>query len=174
MTENGKNPPRVEFASGLAWVILGGAITYGSWVMDRLEKLHINPYTAPGLVPGILGAFIVLFGLIMAFRALRDGAFAVGAVPLAAMAPSRDTMRRTGISLALCLGFGLGLIGRGPPFWLGAVLFLVLHIYLFDRLDNPVAPHGEGRRLAKAVAVAVGVAAVVTLIFQEFFLVRLP
>ncbi len=169
-----KNPPRVEFVSGLAWIALGGAIVYGSWTMDRLEKLHINPYTAPGLVPGILGAFIALFGLIMAIRAWRDGAFAAGAVPLAAMAPSRDMVRRTSLSLALCLGFGLGLIGRGPPFWLGAGLFLFLHIYLFDRLDEPVAPRGEMSRIVKALAVAVAVSAVVTLIFQEFFLVRLP
>lgn len=174
MTENGKNPPRVEFVWGLAWIVLGVAIVYGSWVMDRLEKLHINPYTAPGLVPGILGGFIALFGLIMAVRALRDGAFTAGAVKLAAIAPSRDTVRRTGLSLALCLGFGLGLIGRGPPFWFGAALFLFLHIYLFDRMDSPVAPNGEARRIGKAVAVAIVVSALVTLIFQEFFLVRLP
>ena len=46
---HGQQPsPRADLVSGLGWIALGGAIVYGSWTMDRLENLNINPYTAPG------------------------------------------------------------------------------------------------------------------------------
>ena len=37
--------------------------------MDRLESLNINPWSAPGLMPGVLGGLMALFGLALAFRA---------------------------------------------------------------------------------------------------------
>ena len=30
--------------------------------MDRLEQQHINPYTVPGLLPGLLGIAMILLG----------------------------------------------------------------------------------------------------------------
>ena len=44
------------------WIVFGSAVVYGSWTMDRLESLGIPPSTAPGLVPGLLGIGIVIFG----------------------------------------------------------------------------------------------------------------
>ena len=89
----------------------------GSWRMDRLEHMHINPYTAPGLVPGMLGAFIALFGLVMAIRAVRAGALHGGA----AQRRRADLQRpRRDCRAALCLAFAAGLVGHGPPFWLAA------------------------------------------------------
>ena len=77
------------------------------------------------------------------------------------------------LSLALCLGFALGLVGRGPPFWAAAAIFLFLHVFLFE--------FGERRKqrrlwrgLLVALAVSAGASFVITMIFQEFFLVRLP
>jgi hypothetical protein len=161
-------PPRVELFSGLGWITLGAAIVYGSWTMDRLENLNINPYTAPGLVPGVLGAVIAVCGSLMAGRAIRAGV-------RHAIDPVREPIFnwRVALSLALCLGFGLGLVGRGPPFWAATALFLFLHIFLFE-----FAERRAERRLWHIVIVALGVSAVaslvITLIFQELFLVRLP
>ena len=62
---------------GLIWIVFGAAVIYGSWVMDRLESLGIPPSTAPGVVPGMLGAFIIVFGLCSAAaRAVSTPAFA--------------------------------------------------------------------------------------------------
>jgi hypothetical protein len=99
--------PRVEFFSGLGWIALGSAIVYGSWTMDRLENLNINPYTAPGLVPGVLGAVIALCGSIMAVRAGTFGS------DHAAATHTSIFNWRVALSIALCLGFALGWLVAG-------------------------------------------------------------
>ena len=53
---------------GLIWIVFGAAVIYGSWMMDRLKSLGIPPSTAPGVVPGLLGAFIIVFGLVLVLR----------------------------------------------------------------------------------------------------------
>lgn len=165
---------RADFVAGLCWIALGGAIGYGAWAMDRLENLKINPLTAPGLVPGILGAAIALCGLVMTVRAVRAGALRAR-VPDAA-AESIFTLR-IALSMAMCLGFALGLVGRGLAFWLAAGVFLFLHIFLFEFRERG-GERRSGRQLARgalvALAVGAGASFVITMTFQEFFLVRLP
>jgi len=156
---------RYDLPSGLGWIAVGAAIVYGSWTMDRLEYLHINPYTAPGLVPGVLGAMIVLCGALMALRALRAGVAHGPRPPI--------VTGRVALSLALCLCFALGLVGRGPPFWAAAALFLFLHIFLFEFVER--RDQGTlGRGLLVALSVSAGATFLTTMIFQELFLVRLP
>jgi hypothetical protein len=76
-------------------------------------------------------------------------------------------------SAALCIVFAAGLVGHGPPFWLGAALFLFAHIVIFEYPERRA--RGEIKKgLLTAAAVAVGASFVVTMIFQELFLVRLP
>ena len=67
-------PPRTDLYAAVAWIVFGAAVAIGAWNMDRLEHRHINPYEIPGLVPGVLGAVIVLLGVVLALRSLRRGA----------------------------------------------------------------------------------------------------
>ena len=65
---------RADLLAGLFFIILGLAIFYGAWTMDRLEVRRIQPLTAPGLVPGLLSAALTLCGFVLAFRSLRTPA----------------------------------------------------------------------------------------------------
>lgn len=166
------NPsPRVELVSGLGWAAFGGAVVYASWTMDRLATLNINPLTAPGIVPGVLGAVIALCGVILAARAIGMGALAAGGRADEISEPLMNW--RAALSAALCLALGLGVVGRGIPFWIAATAFVFLHILLFE-----LAEHKQQRKLGRtilfALAIGAGTGAVVTLLFQELFLVRLP
>jgi hypothetical protein len=167
--EEQQTPPRTDLISAVFWMLFGGVIVVGSLRMDRLEYMSINPYTAPGLVPGILGAFIALFGLIMGIRAI--GAGALHGAPQPAGEPIFNG--RVALSAALCIAFAAGLVGHGPPFWLAAGIFVFLHIFLFQfperRERNEVA-----KGALVALAIAIGASFVITMIFQELFLVRLP
>jgi hypothetical protein len=167
--EEQQTPPRIDLYSAAFWVLFGGAIVVGSWRMDRLEYMHINPYTAPGLVPGILGAFLVLFGVIMAVRAVRAGAL----MPGGATGGEPIFNGRVALSAALCIAFAAGLVGHGPPFWLAAGIFIFVHIFLFQYPERR-ASGALARGTLVAFAVAVGASFVITMIFQELFLVRLP
>src|SRR6266480_3508181 len=62
---------RSDFLSALGWMGLGVAILIGSVTMDRLEKQGINPYTIPGLLPGLLGIAMTILGALLAGRSWR-------------------------------------------------------------------------------------------------------
>ena len=148
------NSGRVQ---GLFWTVVGAAILYGAWTMDRLANLGVQAYSAPGLLPGVLGLFIALLGLAM----LARGAKAAG--------EERVEWRRIWLPLALCLGFAGGLVGRGVPFWLAAWLFVAVMIFTLEYRTQ--ALH---RLVVTAIAVGGAASLLISLVFQELFLIRLP
>jgi hypothetical protein len=165
--------PRADLAWSLLWMAVGAAIFYGGFTMERLERQHINPYTAPGLVPALLGIGIAILGAILLVRSVRRGGLTDGA-----MATGTASMQRLLVSLALCLLYAAGLVGRTllgvhVPFWLATALFVFATILVFEWPDRK-ARGRLGRGIAVAAACAIGTAAGVTFVFQEVFLVRLP
>ncbi|MBT2299695.1 tripartite tricarboxylate transporter TctB family protein [Variovorax paradoxus] len=167
-----KISPRADLWQSLGWIALGIATTIGALRMDRLERQDINPYTVPGLLPGLLGAAIVFFGLLMLYRSWRRLAKAPH-VPHARTEEDRAEMRRMWTVLALCIGFAGGLVGHGLPFWLAAAVFVTVTISLLQFAER-AAKKQRLRGLAFALAVGLGAGVIITLVFQEFFLVRLP
>ena len=166
---------------GLIWAVLGLAVVYGSWTMDRLESLGIPPATAPGVVPGLLGLGIIAFGLILIVRrepAAPDAAVIVPPEADAATAlpvPPSDALhwRRVLLSWLLCMTYGALLLGSGLHYWVVTAAFLFLHILLLDETERvPASP--TARRLLTAAIIAPVVATVVMLTFERIFLVRLP
>ncbi len=163
-----KPSPFADLLAGIACLAVSIGIIVGAWQMDRLERLQATIYTAPGLVPGILGAALALMSLLLIGRALRAG---VGAGPRQWL--SLLAHWRLGVALALCLGFAIGLVGRGLPFWVSAALFVAAFVLVFQLEERRQA----GTLLRGAVFAAVyglitGLA--VHHLFQDVFLVRLP
>ena len=162
---------RVEFFSGLGWIALGSAIVYGSWTMDRLENLNINPYTAPGLVPGVLGAVIALCAAgIMAVPAPPPVSLVATAPPLRAHRFSicawRFRSRFAWVSL-----WGWSVAGRhsGP---LRPSSFFSMSSC--SSSASACAQRSLWRGILVALGVSAGASFAITMVFQEFFLVRLP
>src|ERR1700738_1897177 len=111
---------RSDFLSALGWMGLAIAILIGSVTMHRLEKQDINPYTIPGLLPGLLGIAMTILGALLAARSWRPHLLAS-----ANRAPvDRAEQKRLLLVLGLCLAFGVGLVGHGLPFWLAGALFV--------------------------------------------------
>jgi len=61
---------RADLVAAALWISFGAAVATGAWRMDRLERLNINPYEAPGLVPGLLG--VLTFAFVTVFVGLLD------------------------------------------------------------------------------------------------------
>ncbi len=167
-----KTSPRADLWQSIGWIVLGIATTVISLRMDRLEKQDINPYTVPGLLPGFLGLAIVFFGLLMLYRSWRRNALAAQPVRVATDA-DRHENRRMWTILALCIGFAGGLVGHGPPFWVAAAIFITITITILQFAQRTAANQvARGVLVALATGVIAGIT--ITLVFQEFFLVRLP
>ncbi|MEQ1807890.1 MAG: hypothetical protein ABL900_21115, partial [Burkholderiaceae bacterium] len=75
---------RAELLNAAVWAVAGGAIVVASWRMNRLDKLSINPWSAPGLTPGVVGGLMVAFALALAWQAWRADAGPAGNPPAGA------------------------------------------------------------------------------------------
>jgi hypothetical protein len=163
---------RSDFLSAIGWMGLGIAILIGSVTMDRLEKQGINPYTIPGLLPGLLGIAMTILGALLAARSWRPHLLASTANGAPA---GRAQRKRLLLVLGLCLTFGVVLVGHGLPFWLAAAIFVsaaILSLQYQQRKSSGQKP--SARMVVTAVAIGLGAGIIITIVFQEIFLVRLP
>jgi hypothetical protein len=165
--------PRGDFLSAIGWMTLGIAILIGSVMMDRLADQDINPYTIPGLLPGLLGIAMIILGGLLAIRSWRAHPF--GPAEVTDAATSRAGRKRLALVLGLCLVFGVGLVGHGLPFWLTVLIFVTASILSLQYLQRTAIESPIGlRQFAGATAIGLGAGIAITIIFQDFFLVHLP
>jgi len=165
--------PRSDFWHGLGWILFGAAVLVGSLTMDRLESQNINPYTVPGLLPGLLGIAMILLGGVLALRSWQRGAFAQPRAPFTAH--QREVRKRVWMVIALCCVYSVALIGHGLPFWLASSIFITGSILILQRMNRDL----EERRLTpkwwgKALVIGVLASVITQAAFQDLFLVRLP
>ena len=156
-----------ELYFSVGWVVFGAAVLAGSWQMDRLENLHINPWSAPGLMPGVLGALMMVFGAALGLRTLGRSAPQVESDAASGW--------RVSLAVLLCFGYAAGLLGRGLPFWLTSAGFMFAAILAFRWLDRDAESNPSLARVAlSSAAIALVSAAIIGLLFEQVFLVRLP
>jgi hypothetical protein len=167
--ENEKPSPFADLISGSVWVALAAGIMILSWKMDRLTHLQASIYTAPGIVPGLLGLALAIMGLLLILRSVRAGGIGKAQLP-------RFGFRahwRILTALVLCLTFALGLVGSGLPFWLAAAIFIAIFVFVFQFEDRK-----ESGTLARGAAFASVFGLIcggsIYYVFQDLFLVRLP
>ena len=163
---------RADFLTALCLVALGLGTVAESWNMPRLEEMNINPYTVPGLVPGIIGVVLTVLGSVLLVRSAHAGGYRLRDYASLRGLLQAQGSRRAVLALVLTVGYAAGLIGR-TPFWLATFLFVLIFIVSFEWRV------GRTRRqtliaLALATVVAVLTSALVTVVFQYVFLVRLP
>jgi len=161
-----------DLRGALGWVVFGLAVLVLSIRMDRLEAQHINPYTIPGLLPGLLGIVMLGLGVLLGIRSWRRGGRFVAGPQIAS---SGVAVRRLALVIGLIVLYTVVLLGRGLPFWLGATIYVTASIVMLQAPQRAA----EGRRLSAreaVVALAIGLASgwIITWVFQDAFLVRLP
>ncbi len=169
-----KPTARSEMTEGLGWMAFGVVILIGSITMDRLEAQDINPYTVPGLLPGLLGIAMIGLGFLVFIRKWSRSlnlAETTAAVPY----DKRRARNRMLLVLGLCTAFCAGLLGKGLPFWLTGGTFVTVCILV---LENVRKDRGEQRFSPKKIGVAAVIGYLagvgITLVFEQIFMVRLP
>ncbi len=151
---------RSDLWGGAVWIAVGVAIVFESLRMERFESMGATVYTYPGFVPGLIGAFLALLGLLLMARGWRARSVAADSGPMLPV--------RVAIALVLSLVFCLVLLSRAH-FVLATALFVATFTFLFA---DPAQP--RVRRLSVAGISGAITALVVFYVFQEIFLVRLP
>lgn len=170
-TDHKIQPPGSDLWQAIAWVCLGVATLVGAWRMDRLEGQGINPYTVPGLLPALLGVSIVMLGFLLLYRSLqRKKDLLAGEGPTLEVPPTASA--RTWTVLGLCLSFAVFLVGRRLPFWAASAIFITVAIYVLTPRTDPSM--SLQKLLLKALVIGVVAGILISVVFQELFLVRLP
>ncbi|MDA3811315.1 MAG: tripartite tricarboxylate transporter TctB family protein [Spirochaetaceae bacterium] len=144
-----------------------------SFNMPRLEEKDINPYTAPGVVPAVLGIIITIMALALFIRTIAKKDFLPHFSKASLRANFTDPANgRLIITTILCLLYALVLIGR-LPYIISTFLFIMAFILLFelkfDRSDELVK-----KIIIKATIQSVIITAAVASSFKYLFLVDLP
>ncbi|MDB5957813.1 tripartite tricarboxylate transporter TctB family protein [Ramlibacter sp.] len=180
-------PPRSDLKDAIGWMALGIAVLVASLRMDRLESQGVNPYTVPGLLPGLLGLAMIVLGSVLALRSWRRGALTEA---LASPGPQqREEHKRIAVVISLVLGYGLVLVGHssllvhllapgsllGLPYWLASTIFVTTSILVLHRLSpDPADRRFTPGAVLKALVIGLAASLAVQIVFQELFLVRLP
>jgi hypothetical protein len=157
---------KADFVTGMIFVALGVATVIESLRMPAFVELHAEPYTAPGIVPGLLGAALALLGALLSTRA-------VAALPRAQDGEGVDhAWPQIGAAFALCVGYAGVLVSR-VPFELATFLFILAFILTFELWDERLRPRWR-RQTTIAVAIAASISFGISYVFREIFLIRLP
>lgn len=165
--------PRSDFWQGVGWVVFGLAVVVLSLTMDRLESQNINPYTIPGLLPGMLGIAMMFVGAVVAVRSMKRGAFDHPREPFTPH--QREVRKRVWSVVALVTFYSVVLVGHGLPFWLASAIFVTGSILILQRMNrDPGERKLTPRAWIKAVVIGVLAAVITQVVFQDVFLVRLP
>ena len=167
MTE--KSLVKADFYTAVVLMSFGIAVTALALKMPVPPR---NPYSAPGLLPGILGVIITCLSLIMFIRSIIKSKGKVG-VPGASFKTFLNDIvtRRMIIAIILCISY---------VFLLGKVLFpLLTFLYnfcfiIFFEYDRNMPLKAHSKKFAIAAVVALCTSLLVTVVFQYLFLIRLP
>ena len=156
----------------MVWTALGCVITVLSWQMDRITQQGATLHTAPGLWPGIVGVSLTVLGGFLVLRSWRR-AQRSGWDTAKADDTSYASTQSFALAATMFFVYALLLVGRGLPFWLGTALFVTAFVFLFQRTQRKAAGTMV-RGIIVALACGVLTAAIVTLVFEQLFYVRLP
>ncbi|HEV7368368.1 tripartite tricarboxylate transporter TctB family protein [Arenibaculum sp.] len=162
---------RTDTIAGLLVASLGIAAFVESLRMPRFEARGVDPYTVPGLTPGILSAVVAVLGVALLLRALLGREGGAGAKPTITVW-NRASAMRTVFTVVLVLVYGLVLFGRLP--FVPATAIFVFAFTVGAEAINPERRLSIPAVLAGGLVLALASAYAIQFIFTDIFLVRLP
>ncbi|MFW6138614.1 MAG: tripartite tricarboxylate transporter TctB family protein [Spirochaetota bacterium] len=168
-----KDMPKADFVTSIVLIAFAIGVIWMSIEMPRLEHRNINPWSIPGLVPGILGVIILVLGITLLIRSIKQKGHLIGITKNKTGNWFRKPSTiRTGLTLLLTLGYAWGLIGR-LPYPVATFMFVTSFIIIFE-YNRKESSKKKIKRVLIAVATGAFSSAVVSVVFYYVFLVRLP
>ena len=161
---------KADLVTGVVLIAVSAVVVEESWRMPRFEELNVNPYSVPGIVPGILGVILLILGIVLTTRSILRGGHRLGWSRQSLGQCLADSgIRRLLVAVVLTVGYAGGLVGW-LPYWLATFLFVFLFVAYFE-WDS-----GRDRRRITLFAfiLAACTSGLVTWVFSDIFLVTLP
>lgn len=160
---------RTDLISGLVVSVIGTAGFVEALRMPRFEARNADPFTVPGLTPGIVCLVIAVLGVMLVLRALAGRG---SAEPLPIGVWPEGSVKRTLFTIATVAVYGGALFGR-IPFLAATALFVFVFTVGAEWL-NPQRRMGLPVLAGWALALSLVAAFVIHYVFTAVFHIRLP
>jgi hypothetical protein len=154
---------------GLVVTAFGVAGLIESLRMPRFEERNADPFTAPGMTPGLICAVLTILGVLLVLRGMNGSR---NQVILPILDWNRGSVARTIFTIATVLIYGGGLFGH-MPFFLATTLFVTVFTVGAEMIRLQLTVPSV-RLLGSALALGLVSAGLVQFVFVQIFLVRLP
>jgi putative tricarboxylic transport membrane protein len=165
---------RKDFITSVVLIAFSLTVISMSYTMPRLERRGIDPFSAPGVVPGMIGVVLLCLALVLFTRSVRHGGYRIfgregvsgnqrlmhGAAP------------RVLLTLFVSTAYAIGCLGRFGYFTCTA-LYIFTFICLFE-FQSGKPFWGQKKMFLYSAIFAVVASLVITVVFQDLFLVDLP
>ena len=168
-----RNMPKADFVASLILIGFGVWIVIHSLNMPRFTEFGANPFSVPGIVPGILGTIISLLSLLVFIRSIRRRGYRLGLSRSSLNRFFQDaSSKRMLITCLVCIIYGLGLVGHIQYFtatFIYVFVFLIIFQYRFSE-----AFRIQWKLVLFSIIQALLIAGAVAVVFRYLFLVDLP
>ena len=161
-----------DFITSIVLIAFSLSVIVSSYTMPRLERRGIDPFSAPGVVPGMIGIILLILALVLFIRSVRYGGYHLLQPRAEEERVSQGAALRVGLTLALSLIYAIGLLGH-VDYMIGTLLYIFVFIVLFEyRWGEP--PGSQLRMFGYALLQALIASFLITIVFRKLFLVDLP
>jgi hypothetical protein len=141
--------------------------------MPRYEGLGVNPYSVPGIVPGLLGLILLILGLVLLIRSILRKGYHLGlSIEIIKQYFTDESTKHFLLALILSLVYGVLWLTR-IPYSLATGLYILFFILIFEYRPRENIS-SQKKTILYSLVEAISVSAGVTLVFRYLFLVDLP
>ena len=163
---------RKDFITSIVLIAFSLSVIVSSYTMPRLERRGIDPFSAPGVVPGMIGIILLILALILFVRSMRHGGYLFLQPGGEQQSVQRGASLRVGMTLALSLIYAIGLLGR-IDYTICTLLYIFVFVVVFEyRWGEPLS--SQLKILGYALLQALIASFLITIVFRKLFLVDLP
>ncbi|QTL97331.1 hypothetical protein GM661_04690 [Iocasia frigidifontis] len=168
-----KDMPKVDFITSIVLIVFSIAVIVMSLQMPRFEYRGANPWSVPGIVPGILGVSIGLMGIALLVRSIKRKGHNLGISKEKLIDwLHKPASIRLLLTILLTLIYAWGLIGS-MPYILATFLFITVFIIIFE-YNRKEKRQKKTKKMIVAIMIGLIAAAAVSALFQYAFMIRLP
>ncbi|MBT8354057.1 MAG: tripartite tricarboxylate transporter TctB family protein [Desulfofustis sp.] len=161
-----------DFITSTVLIAFSLSVIVLSYTMPRLERRGIDPFSAPGVVPGMIGCILLILALVLFVRSVRHGGYLLFSPNSTEERVQRGAVLRVVLTLALSLIYAIGLLGH-VDYTIGTLLYVFTFIVLFKyRWRKPL--ESQFKVLGFALLQALIASMLITIVFRKLFLVDLP
>jgi len=161
-----------DFITSIVLIVFSMTVVVMSYTMPRLERRGIDPFSAPGVVPGMIGAVLFCLALILFVRSIRQGGYRIFQKETGEHVQQQGAATRVLLTLFISLVYAIGFLGR-LDYSISTALYIFTFICLFE-FDAGKTVAGQKRMFLFALVQALIASVLITLVFQKLFLVDLP